>query len=283
MGTVDIMKSMCKGIAFGQDAILSESTLADIQTVKVLFSNESSSSVDLGCGGNCTLPSKLLAGASLEEMYSSYTCGDETCAGACVGSVNYNSDLFSTDTTTALLTDIVSLTLYDPEQNEVLVPGTLATKLQVQLPLKNQDDSKYYYVCDYWNSVTSNWTSDTCVAQADTLVIGSQSYAVCECSEVGTVRVTAGEERPILTTTPAASTTASPDTTQASTTLAAIKETTTEEPVDTTEATTTTTTTTTTTKKTTTTKSTTTKKTTPKVVGYKPPMFDVTLRFDYNY
>merc|ERR550519_811086 len=306
--TIDIMKSMCKGIAFGQDAILSESTLADIQTVKVLFSNESSSSVDLGCGGNCTLPSKLLAGASLEEMYSSYTCGDETCAGACVGSVNYNSDLFSTDTRTTLLTDIVSLTLYEPEQNEVLVPGTLATKLQVQLPLKNQDDSKYYYVCDYWNSASSSWSSDTCVAQADTLVIGSQSYAVCECSELGTVRVTAGEARPVPSTTPAATTTASPETEAPSTAAA----TTTEEPAKvttktpttkattttkktttkatTTKATTTKATTTkktttkaTTTKKTTTEKPVTTKKPTPVPTGYKPPLYDVTLRFDADY
>merc|ERR550519_153973 len=301
--TIDIMKSMCKGIAFGQDAILSESTLADIQTVKILFSNESSGSVDLDCGAKCDIPTKLIVGASLEEKYSSYICGDETCAGACVGSVNYNSDLFSTDTRTTLLTDIVSLTLYEPEQNEVLVPGALSTKLQLQLPLKNQADSKYYYVCDFWNSASSSWSSDTCVAQADTLVIGSQSYAVCECSELGTVRVTAGEARPVPSTTPAATTTASPETEAPSTAAA----TTTEEPAKvttktpTTKATTTTkktttkaTTTKATTTKKTTTKATTTKKTTtektttekpvtPVPTGYKPPLYDVTLRFDADY
>merc|ERR550519_2072899 len=307
--TIDIMKSMCKGIAFGQDAILSESTLADIQTVKILFSNESSGSVDLDCGAKCDIPTKLIVGASLEEKYSSYICGDETCAGACVGSVNYNSDLFSTDTRTTLLTDIVSLTLYEPEQNEVLVPGALSTKLQLQLPLKNQADSKYYYVCDFWNSASSSWSSDTCVAQADTLVIGSQSYAVCECSELGTVRVTAGEARPVLTTTPA-TTTLSPETETEAPLTAAATTTTTEEPAKVTTKTPTTTKATTTTKKTTTkatttkatttkkttTKATTTKKTTkatekpvvtkkptPQPTGYKPPMYDVTLRFDADY
>merc|ERR1712193_235159 len=272
--TIDIMKSMCKGIAFGQDAILSESSLADIQTVKILFSNESSGSVDLDCGAKCDVPTKLIVGASLEEKYSSYTCGDETCAGACVGSVNYNSDLFSTDIRTTLLTDIVSLSLYEPEQNEVLFPGTLSTKLQLQLPLKNQADSKYYYVCDFWNSASSSWSSDTCVAQTDTLVLGSQSYAVCECSELGTVRVTAGEARPVPSTTPSATTTASPE---APSTAAA---TTTQEPA---KVTTKTPKATTTKKTKATEKPVPTKKPTPKPTGYKPPMYDVTLRFDADY
>ena len=91
----------------------------------------------------------------------------------------------------------MSLTPYEPEQNEVLVPGTLSTKLQSELPSKNQDDS--------------SWSSDTCVAQADTLVIGSQSYDVCECSELGTVRVAAGEASPVPSTTSAATATASPE------------------------------------------------------------------------
>merc|ERR1712149_23676 len=118
-------------------------------------------------------------------------------------------------------------------------------------------------------------------------VIGSQSYAVCECSELGTVRVTAGEARPVPSTTPAATTTASPE---APSTAAAS---TTEEPAKVTTKTPTTTKATTTKK--TTTKATTTKKTkatekpvptkkpTPKPTGYKPPMYDVTLRFDADY
>jgi len=231
--TTDLMKSMCKGIAFGQDAILATSSLADIQTVKVLFSNDSSVAVDLDCGSNCTVPTKLVAGSSLEGKYSSYACGEETCSGACVGSVNYKYDLFSTNISATLLTDIVSLSLYDPEQNNLLTPGTLTSTLQVQLPLKNEADTKYFYSCGFWDKVSSTWASDKCTAQTDTLVIGSQSYAVCECSEVGIVRVTAGSERPTPTTsapttegptTEEATTespTTAPDTTAAATTAAA--------------------------------------------------------------
>ena len=77
--TIDLMKSMCKGIAFGQDAILATSGIADIQTVKVLFS--SSSTLNLDCGASCQVPTMLVAGSSLEQKYSSYACGEETCSG----------------------------------------------------------------------------------------------------------------------------------------------------------------------------------------------------------
>merc|ERR1719428_466247 len=216
--TSDLMKSMCKGIAFGQDATLATSSLADVQTVKVLFSIDSSVAADLDCGSNSTVPTKLVAGSSLEGKYRSYACGEETCSGACVGSVNYKYDLFSTNISATLLTDIVSLSLYDPEQNNLLTPGTLTSTLQVQLPLKNEADTKYFYSCGFWDKVSSTWASDKCTAQTDTLVIGSQSYAVCECSEVGIVRVTAGSERPTPTTS--APTTEGPTTEEATTTSA---------------------------------------------------------------
>ena len=35
--TVELMRSMCRGIAFGQDAIMATSNLADIQTVIILL------------------------------------------------------------------------------------------------------------------------------------------------------------------------------------------------------------------------------------------------------
>ena len=76
--TKELMKSMCKGVAFGQDAILATSSLVDIQTVKVLFSSDA---LDLDCGANCTVPTKLVVGSSLEDKYSSYSCGEETCSG----------------------------------------------------------------------------------------------------------------------------------------------------------------------------------------------------------
>jgi len=188
--TNDFIQSMCSSITLGQNAVLPTSDLVHIQTVKVSFSNNSSVSVDLGCGGSCVTPSKLIVGAALEEKYKSYTCADEMCQGACVGSVNYKSDLFSADTSTTLLTDIVSLSLYDPEHNERLVPGTLTTNLQVQLPLRTPHDSDYYYVCDFWNTTTSRWVGGVCVAQPATLFVASHPYVVCECSQVGRVRIT---------------------------------------------------------------------------------------------
>merc|ERR1712113_1091429 len=69
-----------------------------------------------------------------------------------------------------------------------------------------------------WDKVSSTWASDKCTAQTNTLVIGSQSYAVFECSEVGIVRVTAGSERPTPTTE---SPTTAPDTTAPATTAPA--------------------------------------------------------------
>ena len=80
--TVELMRSMCKGVAFGQDAILATSGLADIQTVKMMFTNDSLVAVlDLDCGANCSVPTKLIVGASLIEKYNSYPCEDETCTG----------------------------------------------------------------------------------------------------------------------------------------------------------------------------------------------------------
>ena len=71
-------------------------------------------------------------------------------SGACVGSVNYKHDLYSKDTSTNILTDIVSLKLYDPEQSSLLIPGTLSSSFQVQIPLRNADDTKYFFVVSFF-------------------------------------------------------------------------------------------------------------------------------------
>ena len=70
-------------------------------------------------------------------------------SGACVGSANYKYDLYSNDTTTNLLTDVVSLTLYDPEAGAVLAPGSLTSSLQVQIPLRSEEDAKYFFTVSF--------------------------------------------------------------------------------------------------------------------------------------
>ena len=80
--TAELMSSMCNGVVFGQDAILSTSDLLDIQVVKVLLSTDTSTAVDLGCGAQCEEPSgQLIFGSTLEEMYTSYQCEEEICTG----------------------------------------------------------------------------------------------------------------------------------------------------------------------------------------------------------
>ena len=81
--TRDLIISMCRGVEIGQGAIIAVNDMADIQVVNQLFSNVSdvADAVDLDCGGNCTSPTKLVLGASLESAYSEYSCEDTTCAG----------------------------------------------------------------------------------------------------------------------------------------------------------------------------------------------------------
>ena len=59
--------------------------------------------------------------------------------------MSYNHDLFSNDTTSYLLSDILAVNLYEPEHNCMLVPGALSSALQVRFLLKNEEDVKYFY------------------------------------------------------------------------------------------------------------------------------------------
>ena len=77
-----------------------------------------------------------------------------------------------------------------------------------QYQLKTKTFHLFHLQCHFWDISSSSWIPDICTPQVNTLVIESQPYAVCECTEVGVVRVTAGELRPIPTTTIIAPTTA---------------------------------------------------------------------------
>ena len=81
--TTDLIIAMCRDIAFDQSGVIAKSTIANIQVVKNTFSNVTvpSNAVDLNCGSNCTVPTKVVLGSQLESMYNSWACGSENCSG----------------------------------------------------------------------------------------------------------------------------------------------------------------------------------------------------------
>lgn len=211
--TNDLIIAMCRDISFGQPPVYAQSGIANIHTEKNLFVNVSGSSetIDLNCGSNCTSPTKVILGQTLEDMYTSWSCGIDTCSGACIGSVNYVYDYYSTMTDRRVITDVVSIVLIDPNQYLLLTPGYLASTLRLQIPLKNENDNQYFYKCQSWDASSSLWSSNYCMADEQTLSINSQSYAVCQCNQTGIVSVIAGSQRPVAPSdTPVLETTLSP-------------------------------------------------------------------------
>merc|ERR1719354_921651 len=132
---------MCQQLTFGQPSVIAKGSLASIKSVMQVFANVSSTSIDLNCDVvNCS-SAKLQLGSSLVNKYSSFDCGDaDNCTGACIGSVNYNYDLFDNDVSRVIITDVMAISLIDPQQYSILAPGTLEDPVQLQLPLR---DEKY--------------------------------------------------------------------------------------------------------------------------------------------
>ena len=66
--------------------------------------------------------------------------------GACIGSVNFNDDLYGNDVNHKIISDVVSITLFNPEKDLVLTSGKLQNSMELQIPLKNESDAAYYHV-----------------------------------------------------------------------------------------------------------------------------------------
>lgn len=79
--TDDLLVAMCRTVAYGQSAVVAASQVAALTVVKNSFENVSNNSVSLPSSTSSTVDSQVTLGASLEEMYKTWECGSETCAG----------------------------------------------------------------------------------------------------------------------------------------------------------------------------------------------------------
>ena len=78
---------MCLGLLSGEDAVHVKLTLATIQSVKLSFQPSEANLTTLGCD-SCTPKPAYVDFKALKTAWSvEYACGDATCTGACVASL----------------------------------------------------------------------------------------------------------------------------------------------------------------------------------------------------
>ena len=78
---------MCLGLLSGEDAVHVKLTLATIQSVKLSFQPSEANLTTLGCD-SCTPKPAYVDFKALKTAWSvEYACGDSTCTGACVASL----------------------------------------------------------------------------------------------------------------------------------------------------------------------------------------------------
>ena len=76
-----LLTAMCKNIAYGQTATVAISKLAILSVMKRAFDGVTNTSMELSCGKNCSMQSKVVFGQTLEDTYGSWGCGSEICTG----------------------------------------------------------------------------------------------------------------------------------------------------------------------------------------------------------
>ena len=78
---------MCLPLLNGEDASVAQRTLAIVQSVKLSFQATESNWTKLGCD-TCAVKPSYVDFKGLKSVWSNeYACGDDTCTGACVSSM----------------------------------------------------------------------------------------------------------------------------------------------------------------------------------------------------
>ena len=80
-------------------------------------------------------------GQDIQDKFSSYSCGEDTCASACVSAWEFKEDVFSTEAQEGLLSSIFAFKLWDPIKFQELTADPVASGVMVDIVGKPNNDT----------------------------------------------------------------------------------------------------------------------------------------------
>lgn len=207
--------SMCKGFVEGQDAGIATNPLVDILTVVKDLSDASTASIALNSPAS---GAEVVLGGVIQSQYSSYSCGDSTCAGACVSSWEMKSDLLSTSANSSLLSSIFRIKLWDPAKQQMLAENSLSSGgMAIDIIGRPTNNT---YLCHTWDSVSKKWVLDGVTTVKEEISVGANPVAIVTCNVTKMVEVALFEGPPRPDPTTAAPSTSAANVTDSVTTPA---------------------------------------------------------------
>uniref|UniRef100_A0A7M5VD18 REJ domain-containing protein n=2 Tax=Clytia hemisphaerica TaxID=252671 RepID=A0A7M5VD18_9CNID len=186
--THDYLSAMCKSVAYGQPPVYVTTGLVTLNAQKHSLENVTMNELALPCGqSSCFLQTSTLLGQTIEDNYKSWVCSSEMCSGACLSSMEYTHDLFSEENLYNLLTNVVVVQLLNPDTDAIIDAGQLASPVKINIPVKDMENLKYKYECQFREFGSAEWTSDTCTARDRFESRHGVAHAVCTCDKLGIV------------------------------------------------------------------------------------------------
>ncbi|KAL9974072.1 hypothetical protein ACROYT_G011071 [Oculina patagonica] len=160
----ELGRSMCQGINTGEQAVTAESDFVVLRSEKNSFDTVDVNYTHVTCE-NCSsvvqASAQVLLGQSLKDLYQSWDCNEDGCNGACVVSAQYPHDLLATSDNESLISDVVYVKLFNPENAAHLSVSGLAEPVTFSIPLRDYNEANDTApVCHAWDELTLSWITD---------------------------------------------------------------------------------------------------------------------------
>lgn len=179
-----LLMTMCQRLSDGETPAVATSTLAELQSYKWSFEEAENKTVALGETG----PS-LVMGKTLADTYGTWNCDadEEDCNGACIGLARYTDDLYSSGDDTKKLSEVTSINFFNPSTSTQLPSAQLQQPIQINMPLKDENDKNKKFDCKSWDAAKESWVDGSCTAGDNSININGVSHVVCSCDHSGAI------------------------------------------------------------------------------------------------